>query len=59
MVKFYLTKKAVEDLSGIWISIFENWSGNQANIYYRRFYMALKRADILYFIGKLRTKLRY
>ena len=34
MVKFYLTKKAVEDLNDIWNYTVENWSENQAEIYY-------------------------
>lgn len=35
MAKFWLTQKAVEDLSGIWWYTCENWSENQADIYYR------------------------
>jgi toxin ParE1/3/4 len=34
MVKFYLTKKAVEDLNDIWNYTVETWSENQAEIYY-------------------------
>ena len=34
MVKFYLTKKAVEDLNDIWNYTVENWCENQAEIYY-------------------------
>ena len=34
MVKFYLTKKAVEELNDIWNYTVENWSENQAEIYY-------------------------
>jgi toxin ParE1/3/4 len=35
MAKFRLTKKAVEDLTGIWNYTCENWSENQADIYYQ------------------------
>jgi toxin ParE1/3/4 len=34
MAKFHLTNKAVEDLSDIWDYTVENWSENQAEIYY-------------------------
>jgi len=34
MGKFYLTKKAVEDLNDIWNYTIETWSENQAEIYY-------------------------
>lgn len=34
MAKFYLTNKAVEDLSNIWNYTIETWSENQAEIYY-------------------------
>lgn len=34
MAKFYLTNKAVEDLSDIWNYTVETWSENQAEIYY-------------------------
>lgn len=34
MVRYELTKKAVEDLSNIWKYTFENWSENQADKYY-------------------------
>lgn len=35
MANFRLSKKAVEDLSGIWNYTYENWSENQADIYYQ------------------------
>jgi len=35
MAKYFLTKKAVEDLSSIWIYTFESWSEKQADIYYQ------------------------
>lgn len=35
MAKYSLTKKAVEDLTGIWNYTFDNWSENQADAYYR------------------------
>ena len=34
MAKYYLTKKAVEDLNGIWRYTYENWSEKQADKYY-------------------------
>lgn len=34
MAKFYLTNKAVEDLGDIWNYTVENWTENQAEIYY-------------------------
>jgi toxin ParE1/3/4 len=34
MAEFYLTNKAVEDLGEIWDYTVENWSENQAEIYY-------------------------
>lgn len=34
MAKFFLTRKAVEDLSEIWSYTFENWSETQADKYY-------------------------
>ena len=34
MAEFYLTNKAVEDLGDIWDYTVENWSENQAEIYY-------------------------
>jgi toxin ParE1/3/4 len=34
MAKYYLTNKAVEDLSEIWNYTYDEWSENQANRYY-------------------------
>jgi toxin ParE1/3/4 len=34
MVKYFLTNKAIEDLSKIWEYTFEVWSENQADKYY-------------------------
>lgn len=34
MAKYYLTNKAVEDLSEIWEYTFKNWSEKQADKYY-------------------------
>ncbi|MBI1191837.1 MAG: type II toxin-antitoxin system RelE/ParE family toxin [Bacteroidetes bacterium] len=34
MAKFYLTQKAVEDLSDIWDYTIQNWSERQAEVYY-------------------------
>lgn len=35
MIKYYLTNKAVEDLSNIWNYTFEEWSDIQADKYYQ------------------------
>jgi toxin ParE1/3/4 len=35
MAKYYLTKKAVEDLTEIWNYTFDQWSEKQADIYYQ------------------------
>jgi toxin ParE1/3/4 len=35
MPKYFLTHKAVEDLSAIWEYTYENWSKDQADKYYR------------------------
>lgn len=35
MAKYYLTNKAVEDLSEIWNYTFEQWSEQQADKYYQ------------------------
>lgn len=35
MAKFYLTNKAVEDLTEIWNYTFEQWSEQQADKYYQ------------------------
>lgn len=34
MAEYRLTKKAVEDLNGIWVYTFDNWSEEQADKYY-------------------------
>jgi len=34
MPKYFLTNKAVEDLSGIWNYTYKTWSENQADNYY-------------------------
>lgn len=34
MAEYRLTKKAVEDLNGIWVYTFDNWSEEQADEYY-------------------------
>lgn len=34
MAKYYFTSKAVEDLVNIWEYTFENWSEQQADMYY-------------------------
>ena len=34
MVKYYLTNKAVQDLSEIWDYTYDEWSENQADKYY-------------------------
>lgn len=35
MIKYYLTNKAVEDLSNIWNYTFDEWSERQADKYYQ------------------------
>lgn len=35
MAKYYLTKKAVEDLANIWDYTFDEWSEQQADKYYQ------------------------
>lgn len=35
MAKYYLTNKAVDDLTGIWNYTFEEWSEQQADKYYQ------------------------
>jgi len=34
MAKYFLSNKAVEDLSSIWIYTVETWSEQQADLYY-------------------------
>ena len=34
MAKYYLTRKAVQDLSRIWNYTFDKWSEEQADLYY-------------------------
>ena len=35
MAKYIITKKAIKDLSNIWNYTFDNWSVQQADIYYK------------------------
>ncbi len=35
MAKYSFTRKAIEDLSGIWNYTYDNWSEHQADIYYQ------------------------
>lgn len=35
MAKYYLTNKAIDDLSDIWNYTYEEWSENQADKYYQ------------------------
>lgn len=42
MVKYYISNKAVEDLSSIWEYTLETWSEAQADIYYRELINAIK-----------------
>jgi len=35
MIKYFLSNKAVEDLSNIWDYTYETWSENQADRYYK------------------------
>ena len=34
MVRYYLTNRAVQDLSDIWNYTYDNWSEHQADVYY-------------------------
>ncbi len=34
MARYKITKKAVDDLSGIWNYTYDKWSENQADLYY-------------------------
>lgn len=42
MAKYFLTKKAVSDLSEIWEYTFDTWSEKQADIYYSSIIKAIK-----------------
>ncbi len=52
MVKCFLTKKAVEDLSDIWLYTYENWSERQADIYYQLLVNSFEEISIKPNIGK-------
>jgi toxin ParE1/3/4 len=52
MAKFFLTNKAVEDLSGIWNYTYENWSEQQADKYYELLIDTCKRIAEKPSIGK-------
>ncbi len=52
MGDFRLTKKAVEDLSGIWNYTYENWSENQADIYYQLLIDSFNEIAIRPTVGK-------
>jgi len=42
MAKYYFTKKAVEDLTGIWEYTLVTWSDQQADKYYNQLILACK-----------------
>lgn len=42
MAKYYISNKAVEDLSSIWEYTLETWSESQADIYYRELINAIR-----------------
>jgi toxin ParE1/3/4 len=52
MANYRLTKKAVEDLSIIWKYTFDNWSENQADIYYHLLIENFKEIADNPYIGK-------
>jgi toxin ParE1/3/4 len=45
MSRYYLTNKAVEDLSGIWDYTFEEWSERQADKYYQELIEKFKEIE--------------
>ncbi|HBX52789.1 MAG: plasmid stabilization protein [Bacteroidetes bacterium RIFOXYA12_FULL_35_11] len=52
MAKFFLTNKAVEDLSDIWLYTLENWSEKQADIYYQLLIASFEEISFNPNIGK-------
>lgn len=52
MPKFHLTKKAVEDLSGIWEYTFEIWSEEQADKYYYELLSDCQKLSENQFLGR-------
>lgn len=52
MADFRLTKKAVEDLTDIWNYTIENWSENQADIYYQLLINSIREIAHKPYIGK-------
>lgn len=52
MAKYFLTKKAVEDLSSIWDYTYETWSEKQADKYYKLLIDTCKEISLTPAIGK-------
>jgi toxin ParE1/3/4 len=52
MAKYYLTHKAVDDISGIWNYTYEVWSENQADRYYELLMHACREISHSPDIGK-------
>jgi toxin ParE1/3/4 len=52
MADYRLTKKAVEDLTDIWNYTIENWSENQADIYYQLLINSIREIAHKPYIGK-------
>jgi len=52
MAKYYLTNKAVQDLSNIWNYTFDEWSEHQADKYYRLLINNCKEISINPKVGK-------
>lgn len=58
MAKYFLTKKAVEDLSAIWDYTYETWSENQADKYYKLLIETCSEISNLPTIGKKYDEIR-
>jgi toxin ParE1/3/4 len=52
MAKYFLTKKALADLSEIWEYTFENWSESQADKYYLELISSCQYLTLNYNLGK-------
>ncbi len=53
MAKYFLTNKAVEDLSKIWDYTYETWSENQADRYYELIIQTCQEISKAPAIGKI------
>jgi toxin ParE1/3/4 len=57
MIKYFLSNKAVEDLSNIWDYTYETWSENQADRYYELLIAFCKEISESPQIGKIYNKI--